>query len=223
MGWEEYYKEVRPVSFGESRQAYLAVVDRLRFLNPNFLNPQNPAKFVLGGFHPALGTPYEFEQFCRQIHQNQEDKIIYLDMNLHPLEQLNNEIRLQARLEQLPFSPGSIDMIILDFTCEFMSDSQIQDFAKRAKECLTENGVVIVSIGEPLLKENIEEFLWRFKNKVRTYIHSFEKLTNLIETHLRLIARVEYEVRRDLCSVLVFTRQESNFPQSVGFLSLVRE
>jgi len=225
MGWEEYYR-TRPISFEDSIDAYRLAFEGLRDILKNFLPQERPATFVLGGFHPFSGTPQAFQRFCQEIHPNPRDRRIFLDMNRYPLNQLDPKpfpLRVQGRLEDLPFADDSVDAFFLDYTLEFMDDPRVKGFAGRAAECLKRNGVLVCSVSVPIIPElsPMSRYFDRMKNKVPV----FPRGTGNVELlkPLRLIFRVEYEISRSPQNVLVFCRPDSNFPETNFFASLVRE
>jgi len=226
MGWEEYYQE-RPISFGASNEAYLLAFRGLREILEGFLPPENPATFVLGGFHPIYGTPQSFKEFCEEIHPNPNDRHIFLDMNRYPLESLGPQypLRVQARLEDMPFADDSVDVFFLDYTLEFMSDPKVRKFAREAAKCLKRNGVLVCSVSVPIVPElsPMSRYFGRIKNRVQTFPRSEEQIGKLLDPFLRVVLSVEYEISRSPQSVLVFGRPDSDFPQQKFFSSLIKE
>ena len=119
--WAYYYGEsVR--SFRSQKNVYKSSIEHIDFDCPSVLAPDQPKRFVLGGFHPYNGTPEDFKRFCCELHLNPKDMHIYLDMNRLPLESIERrfgEYRIQALIESLPFNDSSVDFLFLDFTVDF--------------------------------------------------------------------------------------------------------
>ena len=73
-------------------------------------------------------------------------------MNRRPLTSLERKESnhpLQARLEKLPFKPGSVDLMFLDFTLLFMNPIQVHNFFDEARKVLSENGLVLATYYNP--------------------------------------------------------------------------
>ena len=61
--WAYYYGEsVR--SFRSQKNVYKSSIEHIDFDCPSVLAPDQPKRFVLGGFHPYNGTPEDFKRFC---------------------------------------------------------------------------------------------------------------------------------------------------------------
>lgn len=63
MGWKEYCRERKVLSFEDQVEAYRKAIE---FLSPL---PDRSMNFALGGFYPYGSTPGAFRNFCPSIHQ----------------------------------------------------------------------------------------------------------------------------------------------------------
>lgn len=215
--WERYYQEA-VMPFSEQAFAY----ERgLKYLTEKkgltLLNPENPLTFVLGGFHPGSTSATDFQEFCCKIHPNPHDKHVYLDMNHRPFKFLSEGRRgVRAPLESLPFSHGSVDVIFLDFTQEFMNDRQLAEFSASANQVLTDNGLVVLSADCPLFvfqRRLAERTKW---GKMGTHPKKMEKILKLTSS-LKPVYRALASKKDSSCfDLLILARKESPLPQFLG-------
>lgn len=228
MGWKEYYERV-PISFGDQLAAYNAAIAFIRANCDKILDPQKNLSFILGGFHPLSTTAQNFLDFCHQIHPNPNDKYILLDINSEPFKKNlpKDGWKIQARLEELPFSKESIDFIFLDFTLDFMKKSQVRKFVKVASWCLRSNGLLIVSVNEPLIGDHfspLSRIIFSFQNRVPTFPRSSKQVIKLLSSDFRLLLTVESEVNCSPTRIVVFCeRQNTTFPTFPSFISVIKE
>jgi len=145
--WAYYYGEsVR--SFRSQKNVYKSSIEHIDFDCPSVLAPDQPKRFVLGGFHPYNGTPEDFKRFCCELHLNPKDMHIYLDMNRLPLESIERrfgEYRIQALIESLPFNDSSVDFLFLDFTVDYMNDEQLKRLSQCSSVSLSPNGLMFIT------------------------------------------------------------------------------
>ena|SRR3989344_3371920 len=146
--WNDYYTSAFVRPFGNHTELYESSLIKEMFQNPNLLDPSNAKVFVLGGFHAYNDTVDDFKEFCQKMHNNPDDKHIYLDMNRLPLSSIrarSQKYRTQALLENLPFKNGSIDFLFADCTTDFMDNAQVQQFSKSSAETLSDNGLILIA------------------------------------------------------------------------------
>lgn len=185
--WPEYYK-LKVSHFGERDKSYRRALNYLVQQTPDFLSPRDGKTFLLGGFHPSRGTPQDFIDFCRNLHPNPKDKHLFIDINYQPVRMLRKEFtkfRVQAALENLPFSEGSIDMIFLDGTATYMSNEALNSFSQGADKVLSENGVVLV--GKPSRWE-VLQLIDRYP-----FIKSYPRTTLEVYESMKVLKLVHFE------------------------------
>lgn len=213
--WGEYYKEP-PIQLGEQSFAYKRAVEGLRIINADVLRPDRKVTCVLGGFHNAWAVA-DFKKFVDEVHSGEHTPIV-LDINLEPLKSIDQRSqpqRLQASLEALPFQPNSVDLLILDFTLNFMNEAQVQRFAQSANEVLTPTGVVLA----PFLGPKHADFLTRLRRKLNThvpiYYHSLDRLTTL-GAPLKPVLNASFLLQRDQStnvSMIGWAKENSSLPR----------
>lgn len=153
MGWSEYYRSVQPVSLNEQGYAYVWSLDILTRQTEGFLKEEKITA-LLGGFHAYSHTSAAFPALCRRLHPHPEDRLILFDMNEEPLKTPAPYPKIRGRLEELPFSDGSLDLIILDHTLDFMNDQQVRSFAGETRRVLSPEGVVLAAFHDGLFSGN---------------------------------------------------------------------
>jgi len=122
-------------------------------------------------------------------------------MNRRPLTSLERKESnhpLQARLEKLPFKPGSVDLMFLDFTLLFMNPIQVHNFFDEARKVLSENGLVLATYYNPgnacrWIALKIEKFLNRW-----AYLLTTLKKKTFINWHNRSNRYLMLSLRMDL-------------------------
>ena len=196
MNYERYYSIGRSELFSLKDQmyAYQDVISILHTEQPQTVDVKKPLTFLLGGFHPVGTTPDDFLDFCYEFHPNEKDRHILLDMNTLPLGHLSPDKfpnRVQGRLESLPFQ-NSIDVIILDFTLDFMADNQVKNFANSASSALTENGIVIATT-ENVALPVFNNFFRKRTSWGSHHTRSIDDLERLINPELNINVHIEYE------------------------------
>lgn len=215
MGWQEYYKWTRPISFKDQEHAYSKSVEKLSDLQPEILNPGSPLTFVLGGFHPSVNTAESFKDFCERIHGNPLDRHIFLDMNLYPPASLDPKVfpyRIRAKLEEPVFVSSSIDFIFLDRTFNFMSPKQIQEFTSRIGQSLKRDGLIFATFTSSLFFSG-KSLLSSLVNHTPTIIYTPAKVKRLCSS-LKTVMEAEYEAGfTGEFTCLAFSRPDSILPQ----------
>lgn len=218
MGWNKYHTETEVFSFGEQEHTYFGVINHLANNNPEIVNPKTPLNFVLGGFHPYSDSASSFMKFCHRIHSNPWDRHILLDQSCFPLKvtNVNSSAKIQARLEDLPFTESSIDYIFLDCTMDFMEPRQIEKFAAGISRVLKPDGLVLAMMKDPWLGSwgNIWGGL---RNHVPTYLYSIRHLRQITSPSLKLVL----EATNDTgffhnFHLRAFARHDSKIPKHDG-------
>lgn len=149
MSWVEYYRQPAN-TIGKHNHAYIEALNNLTKNGSGILDKNTPKNIVLGGFHNSK-TVSEFKQLCHEQFTNKKEFYL-LDMNRRPLASLESKDKkhvVQARLENLPFAPGSIDLMFLDFTLFFMKPQQVEKFFNEAGKVLKTSGLVLATYYSP--------------------------------------------------------------------------
>lgn len=196
MSWHEYYK-LPVLTFGKQSEIYQEAINRSIQKDSKIFDLKSPKKIVLGGFHNTRSV-VEFKELCKEIFPNRQYYL--LDMNKRPLANLNpndSDKRVQARLENLPFKPGSIDIIFLDFTLTFMSPSQTKKFFKDARQLLATSGLILTTYHDPHSTEITNRKLLKNCYKelgISTYDYTPTELSKLAEPLKQVFYR-EFETK----------------------------
>lgn len=182
MGWKEYYQQEHVQSFSGEIPSYVYAFNTVLCDN-GVIWPKRPVTCIRAGFFPTVDVTQSFLRFCSIIHPHPKNRILFTDMNQTPFSSLSpNSLGFQARLETLPLQRDSIDLMVLDYTADFMDNQSAMSFAGEASRLLTPMGLVMVSYDTPLLTGIFRTFReWRQSktNKVRCFSRSnaeFEKL-----------------------------------------------
>jgi hypothetical protein len=161
MGWKEYYRpETRPILLKDNLPFYKKAIDRLR-VSPKFLPHSQIQTFALAGFYPdpSADTPKNFVNFCQSIHPHSSDRYLVFDMNSEPflryprqnMVNLPNTVFTQARFEALPVPKHSVDIILADYTINFMSPQQVGQLSRSLKNALSPNGLLLAMVSDPAI------------------------------------------------------------------------
>lgn len=218
MGWSEYHNRTEVYSFGDQQHTYFGAINNLARRNPAIANSLEPKTFVLGGFHPFYDTAQDFMKFCKKISSHPRDRHILLDQSLFPLTATNiaGSVKVQAKLEGLPFQPGSIDYIFLDNTLDFMDTEQVQKFSADISSLLKPDGLVLAMTKDPVVKPFAR--VWgRIRNHVPTHYYSTRNLKQATSPFLKIVL----EALNDTgffknCNLRTFARPDSCFSEHQG-------
>ncbi|MBN1168574.1 hypothetical protein JXA63_01650 [Candidatus Woesebacteria bacterium] len=215
--WQFYYE--RPVrSFSESTFAYRPVINRLRLNNPDFLREDQPQTFVLGGFHGWCTKAEDFREFCSSIHGHTDDRHIVLDKHTTPFRQDPTVINgVQANLEYLPFASREIDLLLMDFTIDFMDDEAISKFSESADKVLSEKGLIMLhSLTRSVIPRLLMEHWQRLTNGVKVYSRKADTIKALMRYQkLTDFTSAENDCH-ELSDVLTFSRRHSKYSRHEG-------
>ncbi len=215
MGWQEYYRFVQPVSLGEQGFAYTWAVDILTRQQPGFLGKEK-INALLGGFHAFSGTASGFSDFCRYLHPNPQNNLILMDMNDEPMGTFSSHHKVQGRLEELPFSDSSLDLIVLDHTLDFMDDEQTKKFFREVERTLTPEGLVLATIhGNIMINQPLVN---RLRNKYRSLTHrvSYYARSPKVLTGLLDNLQVNLEGAGKRFHLFAFSQFQSPYPAHEG-------
>jgi hypothetical protein len=180
MSWKEYYQTPLVICFEEQAEFYEPAFKGILDQRPN-----RTITTLLGGFHPANGTVEQFLEFCRTNHPNPEDRHLLLDMNDTPLSQVPKMPQvsgIQAKLDQLPLRPDSVDFAFLDFTFDFMRDHQVQDFMRGMSQILSRDGAIFTWGQSPTRDQLFIDFYDRLPTRpITTYQRYPQEMNSLIQ------------------------------------------
>lgn len=220
MGWQEYYREVAPSSiFSETPPEKIE-----RFLQTLPQSEKEKITVVVGGFHPKSSLTSSLPNFLTSTYPSQKTNLVFLDMNFFPLTQISSLNKIRARVEEPPFPSSSIDIFLLDFTFNFMTDEQIKLFAQNVNEILSPQGLVIASSSKPVFPRPIEELLYLFSNRVKIHIRETPKVLQLLIPPLKLLYLLETETHNhEPFDVLILTKQTSLPNQQPIFESALKD
>lgn len=219
MGWKEYYQTC-PESFC-AHYGYGLLKRILKKPSPSPLSKKSSLRLVLGGFSPNSPTVTSFISYCNEIRPNQKDNIYLVDFNSYPFRALylphptgkKRIHRIQADLTKMPFSDQGLDLIFLDSTTTFMSNSQLRQFYQEAARTLTKKGIVISFFSEPLLSfwPSLDQVRSRAVNRTQVYCRT-------TKDHLDKLASLKlvWHLQDGACSALVLGRQDGPYPAFSG-------
>jgi len=215
--WQWYYKKSTAPPL--DRNSYTELTGRITTAVPEFLDKSDPKTFLLAGFHAFNGTPRAFIRFAKEVHPNRNDMHIFLDMNSQGMKKVPDRAsahKVIARLEELSFRDSTLDLILVDFTTDFMSDKQVRAFAERASHQLSKQGVLLVA-------KKFLEVAEYFPSKYPTlyFPRSLRKFLRLMEI-LKPIAFTADEWT-DFATYIAFARQDSSFEPKVPDKRLLAE
>lgn len=147
MSWSEYYcKNARP--FAKQVPMYEQLLGQR-------VSQDAPLNWALGGYHPYNSTVRDFLAFVQKLNPHGSTECFLLDKNPEPgfvaKKRLGDSNVIRARLEELPFQLSSIDVLINDFTLDFMSDRQIAQYSSQAVQTLNRSGWLVVASMNPSL------------------------------------------------------------------------
>lgn len=220
--WHEYYSGAfneKFITFGTNRAAYLYALENLRMRQGDDVLPAGQATFVLGGVHPKADSAAEFLRYCKQVHPGvPEDRYVIMDQNEEALRDLSIEegVRLLGSLEVMHqfFPQGSIDLMALDLTLNFMQDQQIQRFAQSAETVLKPDGLVMAVVNDVTFPR-LASYIQSKKNRVPYYARRVNDFLTLTEPHLKPVEIghfiTQMGVTRASHAMLVFSRQGSAY------------
>lgn len=148
------------------------------------VNITSPVTMAIGGIHPrynSIETLYRLVGLgLRGIPVN----LILIDQNASPLRLADNhpEIRtIQAPLQRLPPLSTPIDVLILDYTTEFMADRDICEMARTLPQHLSPHGLVLAALGDSLVPlRAIEQLVLTLKCHVPIYLRPPDRLIQLM-------------------------------------------
>jgi SAM-dependent methyltransferase len=220
MSWQEYYR-YPAVTFGEQSFAYKSALNAIAEKDIKVLDRNSRKNIVLGGFHSSQ-TVTEFKELCKELFPNDHEYYL-LDMNRHPLSTIDSKTypnRIQARLEELPFAPKSIDLMFLDYTFVFMDNLQIKKFFDNAHKVLSPSGLILATYNDPgkvgLWNMFQKKFLDRHHAPVPMSYHKQEKLCQLAKP-LRPVFNTEFKTTlkyTSASSLTVFAQPDSTIPKN---------
>lgn len=220
MEWPKYYREIAPVLPGEHSYVYRRAMAGLRLMDHHILDPNKQLNFVLGGFHNTW-TVSDFISLGNKLHPGIHNNIC-LDMNDEPLKLLDEQsgvVRVQGKLDQPPFSKDSIDLLLLDFTLNFMQDRQIRSFATSFNDALSDAGLVLATIVQ-FPNQYPWEWLINWYDDVDTLTkRSVDRYKELLSPlKLNFLGQFETVIRRTLTGripntyLLILSKSNSGLP-----------
>jgi hypothetical protein len=126
--------------------------------------------------------------------------------------------RTQARLEKLPFKPGSIDLMFLDFTFTFMKPEEVENFFKESSESLKPSGLILTIYNDPFnlnpqAKAQEEKIYSSFN--ISPNLHEQAELYKLAKP-LKPVYHSEFKARNESpfnSSLDVFAMPDSKIPE----------
>ena len=221
MSWEEYYREVSPISFREHEGGYCAALAYLT-AQSSALNCRNRLKnIILGGFCPHNKTVESFVRFSKSQFTDENVKLFVLDMNRQPLETFDKRatvgvMPLQANLTNLPLKAGSIDLLFLDYTFEFMSLEQIKKAAGNLSYQLTKNGLLLVINHMPFLR-TLDNISGSNKHRVKNHCHRPKDIEAAVSPSLKRCYEADCRDRfRYSYSIQAFSRHDAPYKTFTG-------
>ena len=220
MELKEYYNDPKGVrSFWLQREDYSRNIEYLASQQPEILSLTKPKTFVLGGFYPSNGTPEAFMDLATTLHPHLKDRHIFLDINQTPLTSINKDtypLRLRAPIERLPFKPGSIDFLFLDFTLNFMNANQRRQFFRSVPKFLTHNGLILAALVDPKLEELLDDLLGNNRRghwARHRYFEPEEIITALRSINKKPPLKVVYNGGAFGSNLLTLARPNSDFDE----------
>jgi len=161
--WDRYRQEFsrcRAQTPMANRNVYKKAVEILK----DDIFSRDQLNILVGGIASGFSAE-EFIQLWQGLRKGSKDQLLFLDQDFRPLREMQrlagNFERVVGKLEELPFRKASIDVILLDFTLDFLSDPKLKCFLSGTKTVLKPDGIVIALIKDPVwpglgnLKERI--------------------------------------------------------------------
>lgn len=222
---DKYYDRLDVRSFGESTPLYRGMVGRLvgtgATAEPHspFHLPEPPT-IVLGGFH-SPDSLHEADGFITEIAHGHPYSLVAVDRNSAPIQRLTDvapHVRaLQGNLQTLDIGGKPVDMVLLDFTLNFMSPEEMNAFFAHMKTLLSQNGLVIAAVDTATTIRGM--FTGHVQRKCFDGVprHEYTErvlVENARKAGLKCVMLVEWRVSRSLCiSGLAFSRLDSSFKE----------
>lgn len=208
--WRRYHDNSDVESFSPSfNGGYSGLLERAVSLNPDLINSGEPRTFLLAGFHPNNGTPNEFLSIAIKLHSHVDDVHIFMDRSeasLRGAPNVRSVRRVLSTLEQMDFEPGSLDLVFVDFTTDFMSDEQVRAFADRASKQLSPQGVIFLG---KKYAEAWRIMLGRNSDFPEVHPRSTHQMKGLMD-ELKPIDVIVSDL--SLATYMAFARKDSEYP-----------
>ena len=185
--WDKYYEfyrtNYRSSTIADQVPAYKKALDQLQITDPKTV--------VLGGFASRRSLEH-FENLVRELFPNA--RTFALDINSQPLVAVtspqvyerppsHSSPLLQANLCSLPFVRGSVDLLILDYTFNCMTQQQVKGFlnSETTSNSLAPNGTVLATLVNTERASPIRKFqLWWMRNILK-HPYNFYSTDKLLE------------------------------------------
>ncbi len=212
MEWKRYYEEKEVVPLSAQVPYYRYVLEQLEGFVMDGKDETEELTVVLGGLHPRVTRPEHFESLCRNLFKNPL-AVVILDQNKEALKECDEEKYLvrQAKLEQFPDGLGLVDLLICDYTADFMSDGQLREMNVNFPLRVSDNGLLVMTIDNPSFPIFSQASdLFRFG--IKTFPRSVERLKNLL-TNFKLILDARTGNHNDL---LIFAKKEASIEEFEG-------
>jgi hypothetical protein len=209
--WERYYQRKDIRSLSEQACGYIKAIQNLQKINPDFLKKDHPATIVLGGCAVQNANQRTFQKIASFIHP--ETKTIVLDLNSQPFKRNETKNPLQTNLTHPPFKKNSIDLLLLDFTQEYLTDKQLKAFSQSFSKCLKFNGSILMA-NTSHLSNKLASFIQTKKSQVPTRRRSVKNITELFKPHFQITSMGDgrhYEL-------ITLTHSKSTYPHSTHSL-----
>ncbi|MBI1871835.1 hypothetical protein HYS10_00245 [Candidatus Collierbacteria bacterium] len=213
MNWERYYQENNVRAFNEQRPYYAHVLQRFAPYLTHNLNPNEPIYTALGGLHPKVTRPEHFINLCQKVFESRQTFPHIFDQNEEALENLTGDgyTAMRAQLENLPENLPLLNLLVCDYTIDFMSDAQIQKLNVTLPARLHPNGVLVLTLGDPLIP-SIRKLQTKIRYGVATYYRNARKIAQIL-TNFKLVYLAETDNGNQLA---VFTHQKSPLKEHQG-------
>ncbi len=161
--------------------------------------PAAQERAVLGGFYPVRDSIEAFQQLATSLGLTL-DQLRYLDINEQPrgvlsTDELPNFVR--ADLSQLDkitdtegaavFPPGSVRLLVLDYTTHFMKPDKLATFLGAVHTVLAPDGVCMLTTTQLMFDNKVTRFFSNMraslKNTVRVHAVPVDILIDLSQQH----------------------------------------
>lgn len=214
MSWAEYHRGT-VVTFIEQVKPYRDLIANLKHVDPNILDSGKTQTIVLGGFHGSKSV-LGFNVLCELIKVGPQRRV-FVDISTTPLglvDAKDNPNRVQADLQQPPFLKGSVDLLFLDYTTDFMENESVSRLSKNMNELLSTSGIILAAFNDYGDINAWYRLFERIQQVVPTYMRSYEQLCALAAP-LKPVAKEKFSVNylySKQSTLVALARRDSSLP-----------
>ncbi len=213
MEWTKYYEKDRIIPLEAQSIYYSYALEQFKCFILENKTDSEQVVVALGGIHPKVTRPNHFENIYKDIFPPETVCPVIIDQNKEALADLPSEKTslIHSKLESLPQDFPLISALICDYTFDFMSDYQLQEFNNTFPSHLDNNGLMLLTVKEttfPMLMK-VEDRLFY---SVSTYYHKISKLVKALDS-FKLVYAASTANKNNL---LIFSHKNSVLDEHTG-------